>query len=162
MTSLTRTEAIVAASLQELISDRYGSQAEAANAWGMDPSMLCRILSGERAASNWVPKIAGVENLPEDWFYQPRLRVHSRSGLTSSRFQFDVSEPVRMLLQLEDYFSDLPERCGPKVAKAVMRTLLDEFFGEVHRPSEEWRLVMNRLEHFAPVRNTRRRSVEKT
>lgn len=144
--------------LEHLVRDRYESQADAASAWGMDPSMLCRILGGHRSPRRWLPAIAKVEEVPEEWFYRPQLNVLGKGGATSSRFEFNVSDPVRMLLQLEAYFADVPEGRVTTVVKAVMRTLLDEFFGEVHPPTEEWRLVLNRLQNLTPVRKALRRS----
>ena len=161
MTNMTASERIVVANLHELVADRYESQAAAAGAWGMDQSMLCRILNGERSPTKWVPRIAKTESLPEEWFFRPQLRIQGKSGVSSNRFNFSARDPVSMLLQLETYFADVPEGRAPKVVKVVMRTLLDEFFGEVHAPTAEWRLVMNRLDHFAPALNTRRRAIEK-
>ena len=74
------------------------------------------------------------------------------------RFRFLADDPVRMALDLEEYFADAPEGKAPRLVKAVMRTLLDQYFGEVHRPSEQWRFVINRLEGFSAQSSTKQQA----
>ena len=134
--------------IEELIRDRYRSQAAAAAAWGMNDSTLSRILRGERSPDRWLRTIAKKEGLTQEHLHSPAL-ILARSSDPAKRFRFSVSDPEQMLAQLDEWFTDLPTE-GPtrqRVVRAVMRVLLDESFqAGVHRPPDSWRFVMNRLE----------------
>ncbi len=138
----------------------YDNVSAAADAWGVPQSTLSKILNRRRPlTARSINKIIAAEQLPDDWFDD--LQVEPReTPVEADSFRFDVNRPDEMLAQLEEWFARLPST-GPtrdKVVKAVMRTLLDEAFSEVHPPTDAWRFVMNRLDGLTRRRPDDRRS----
>jgi hypothetical protein len=144
---------------------RHGTQTRAARAWGVSQSAISRLLSGARGGgdSEVLRAISEVEGIPIEQIELPvarklglvRNRGHQEVG---NRFRYNKDEPIQMLHQVQNWFADLPaERgIGRRVLRAVMRTLLDETFDEIHKPSRSWRLVMDHVEGWPLSRESKR------
>jgi len=150
--------------LSEIVDEKYGSGTAAAQAWGISPSQVSRLCSGERGKRprlDVLKRIAEVEGIPLDELRMPRganlvrRRTESESQV---RFAYDLDKPHEMLLQVQNWFADvLPDtpRVRRQVVKAVMRTLVDETFGGPHRPSRQWQITMDQVEGWPRVTNRR-------
>jgi hypothetical protein len=75
---------------------------------------------------------------------------------SAARFEYDPSNPARMVAQLEDWFGDLPLDSPLRrgLVRAVMRLLFDELFA-VQSPSDEWRFAMASVDGFGTRGNDR-------
>lgn len=147
-----RTRRISTTALQQLVDDRYdGNVSAAAESWDLNQSHLCRALKDQRCLKpSVIQRIAKRERVQAESLFEqlggsqsPRLEITARDD--EGRFKYDVHDPARMLLQLEHWFADTPTKDGMRsgVVKAVMRTLFDASFDEVHKPTSDWKAVMD-------------------
>ncbi len=144
--------------LQELVDrDFGGNRTAAANAWGLKQPHLSRLLNGNRGLRRpsdetfeAVRKIAEATGRSdtEFWTKQPAIVAVPSGDADAPRFVYDPDQAHSMLMQIENWFADLPRdaRMHKQVVRAVMRTLFDESFLSHQRPSREWRITMDRLE----------------
>ncbi len=134
--------------ISTLVRERYGKQLLAADAWDVDPTMLSRIVGGKRSPRAWVPRIAEIEGIPPERFYEAS---GSTPAARQPGFAFVPDDPARMATQLDEWFSELPTEGATteRVVRAVMRTIRDEHY-RTTPPPEAWRFVMVRLEGLRP------------
>jgi hypothetical protein len=117
------------------------------------------MLGGERSMRGCIGQI--VQSLTArsiDFYVQPQSPLALVPGAESSaaRFEYDPSNPARMVAQLEDWFGALPPDAPlrRRLVRATMRLLFDELFA-VQSPSDEWRFAMAALDGFGARGNDR-------
>ena len=144
---------VILQNLPQVVDELYPSQAAAARDLGIEPSRLSRVLSGERSMRGCIGQI--VERLTAravDFYVIPQSPVGLVPNPESlaARFEYDASNPVRMVAQLEEWFGDLPADSSlrRRAVRAVMRVLFDELFA-VQPPSDEWRFAMASVDGFS-------------
>jgi len=159
MTDILSGDGQLAERLRSICREKYETQTEAAIAWGVSQSAVSLLLSGKRNSRKVLRRIAKAEGISvEDLVNAPSpgpQLVLSKAG--GARFVYDLENPHQMLMQVQHWFSDLPEhpRVKNAVARAVMRTLFDESFNEIHRPTKAWFSVMRSIEGWAVTSGAR-------
>lgn len=158
---------IAIGALRALVDNGYdGNVSAAAGSWGLEQSHLCRVLKGERSLKpSAIRRIAKKEHVHAATLIEAgpgpaHLKVLPTDA-NGTRFQYDVSDPARMLMQLQNWFAEVPNKAGMKtgVVKAVMRALFDNSFDEVHTATSEWRAVMDHMDGWTvSIAQERRRS----
>jgi len=153
---------VILQNLPQVVDELYPSRAAAARDLGIEPSRFSRLLSGERSMRGCIGQI--VERLTAravDFYVKPQSPLGLVRGpeSTAARFEYDPSNPVRMVAQLEDWFGDLPpdSPLRRKLVREVMRLLFDELF-PVQAPSDEWRFAMASVDGFGARGNDRARA----
>lgn len=143
---------VILQNLPQVVDELYPSRAAAARDLGIEPSRFSRLLSGERSMRGCIGQI--VQRLTAravDFYVQPPSPVALVPGPESSaaRFEYDPSNPARMVAQLDDWFGDLPldSPLRRKLVRAIMRLLFDELFA-AQAPSDEWRFAMASVDGF--------------
>ena len=143
---------VILPNLPQVVDELYPSRAAAARDLGIEPSRFSRVLSGERSMRGCIGQI--VDRLTAravDFYVEPQSPLGLVSGPESvaAGFEYDPSNPARMVAQLEEWFGDLPpdSPLRPRVVRAVMRVLFDELFA-VQAPSSEWRFAMAGVDGF--------------
>jgi hypothetical protein len=143
---------VVLPNLPQVVDGLYPSRAAAARDLGIEASRFSRMLSGERSLRGCIGQI--VERLTArsiDFYVKPHSPVALVPGTESvaTRFEYDPSNPARMVAQLEDWFGDLPldSPLRRRLVRAVMRLLFDELFG-AQSPTDEWRFAMAAVDGF--------------
>ena len=139
--------------LSDLVAKR-GGQIHAAEAWGQSQGHLSRILAGDKPLSRPIAnRIASIEGIPVEQLWTQLEKVAHAEGPATKRFAYELDDPSSMLLQVENWFADVQiPTMHQALVRAVLRTLLDQSFDRViHRPTPEWRIVMDRTEGWAPV-----------
>lgn len=145
-------EHVILQNLPRVLDQLYPSRAGAARDLGIETSRLSRVLSGERSMRGCIGQI--VEKLAArsvDFYVRPQapLTLVRETESSAARFEFDQSNPARIVAQLEDWFGDLPldSPLRRKVVRAIMRLLFDELFA-VQTPTDEWRFAMASVDGF--------------
>ena len=143
---------VVLPNLPQVVDGLYPSRAAAARDLGIEASRFSRMLSGERSLRGCIGQI--VERLSAraiDFSVRPQAPLALVPGTESAaaRFEYDPSNPARMVAQLEEWFGDLPldSPLRRRLVRAVMRLLFDELFA-AQSPSEEWRFAMASVDGF--------------
>lgn len=152
---------VILQNLSQVVDDLYPSQAAAARDLGIEPSRFSRMLSGERSMRGCIGQI--VEKLTDrsiDFYVKPQsplaLVPGTEAPSVAARFEYDPSNPARMVAQLEEWFGGLPADAPLRrtLVRAVMRSLFDELFA-TQSPSDEWRFAMASVEGFGTHGNDR-------
>ena len=150
---------VVLPNLPEVVAGLYPSRAAAARDLGIETSRFSRMLSGERSLRGCIAQI--VERLTArsiDFYVKPHSPLALVPGTESvaNRFEYDPSNPARMVAQLEDWFGDLPHDSPlrRRLVRAAMRLLFDELFA-AQSPSDEWRFAMAAVDGFGTRGNDR-------
>jgi hypothetical protein len=150
---------VVLPNLPQVVDGLYPSRAAAARDLGIEASRFSRMLSGERPMRGCIGQI--VEKLAErsiDFYVKPHgpLALVPGTESAATRFEYDPSDPARMVAQLEDWFGDLPldSPLRRRLVRAVMRLLFDELFS-AQSPSDEWRFAMASVDGFGARGNDR-------
>lgn len=150
---------VILQNLPQVVDGLYPSRAAAARDLGIEPSRFSRMLSGERSLRGCIEQI--VQRLTArsiDFYVRPQTPLALVPGTDSAaaRFEYDPSNPARMVTQLEDWFGGLPpdSPLRRRLVRAVMRSLFDELFA-VQSPSDEWRFAMASLDGFGTRGNDR-------
>lgn len=150
---------VILQNLAQVVDELYPSRAAAARDLGIEPSRFSRLLSGERSMRGCIGQM--VERLTArsvDFYVKPQSLLALVPGAESStaRFEYDQSNPARMVAQLEDWFGDLPldSPLRRRLVRAIMRLLFDELF-VVQTPSDEWRFAMASVDGFGARGNDR-------
>ena len=154
--------------LRGLIDAKHdGNVSAAAHAWGLEQSHLCRVLKAERTLRpNALRRIARTERVNPDPLVEaerptPGLRVLGKDRGFATRLAYDVNDPGSMLLQVESWFADVPNKDGMRthLIRAVMRSMFDHSFDQVHKPTAQWRTAMDLLDGWvSPASRAKRRS----
>ncbi len=152
---------VILQNLSQVVDDLYPSQAAAARDLGIEPSRFSRMLSGERSMRACIGHI--VEKLADrsiDFYVRPQSPLALVSGTetpsAAARFEYDPTNPARMVAQLEEWFGDLPadSPLRRRIVRAVMRLLFDELFA-AQSPSDDWRFAMASVDGFGTRGNDR-------
>jgi hypothetical protein len=150
---------VILQNLPQVVDDLYPSRAAAARDLGIEPSRFSRMLSGERSMRGCIGQIVeGLTGRSIDFYVKPQgpLALVPGTESVAARFEYDPSNPARMVAQLEDWFGGLPidSPLRRRLVRAVMRLLFDELFG-AQSPSDEWRFAMASVDGFGPRGNDR-------
>jgi hypothetical protein len=150
---------VILQNLPQVVDGLYPSRAAAARDLGIEPSRFSRMLSGERSMRGCIGQIVQHLTARSIEFYvrpQSPLALVPGNESVAARFEYDPSNPARMVTQLEDWFGDLPpdSPLRRKLVRAVMRLLFDELFA-LQGPSDEWRFAMASLDGFGTRGNDR-------
>lgn len=154
-------EHVIVQNLPQVVDGLYPSQAAAARDLGIEPSRFSRMLSGERSLRGCIGQI--VQRLADrsiDFYVRPQsplaLVPGAEPASVAARFEYDPSNPARMVAQLEDWFGSLPtdSPLRRRVVRAVMRLLFDELFA-AQSPSDDWRFAMASVDGFGARGNDR-------
>lgn len=150
---------LILQNLPQVVDGLYPSRAAAARDLGIEPSRFSRMLSGERSMRGCIGQI--VQRLTArsiDFYVKPPSPLVLVPGTESvaARFEYDPSNPARMVAQLEEWFGGLPpdSPLRRRLVRAVMRLLFDELFA-VQSPSDEWRFAMASVDGFGTRGNDR-------
>lgn len=143
---------VILQNLPQVVDELYPSRARAARDLGIEPSRFSRVLSGERSMRGCIGQIIeGLTARSVDFYVKPQGPVAVVPGTESrtARFEYDASNPARMVAQLEDWFGDLPLDSPLRrgLVRATMRLLFDELFAQ-QSPSDEWRFAMASVDGF--------------
>ncbi len=150
---------VILQNLPQVVDELYPSRAAAARDLGIEPSGFSRVLSGERSMRGCIAQIVQQLTARSVDFYvraQGPLALVQGTASVAARFEFDQSNPARIVAQLEDWFGDLPHDSPlrRKLVRAIMRLLFDELFA-IQPPSDEWRFAMASVDGFGTRGNDR-------
>ncbi len=150
---------VILQNLPQVVDQLYPSRAAAARDLGIEPSRFSRMLSGERSLSGCIGQIVERLTARSIDFYvtsQGPLALVPGTEPAAARFAYDPSNPARMVAQLEEWFSGLPQDSPirRRLVRAVMRLLFDELFA-AQSPTDEWRFAMASVDGFGARGNDR-------
>ncbi len=150
---------VILQNLAQVVDGLYPSRAAAARDLGIEPSRFSRMLSGERSMRGCIGEI--VQRLTArsiDFYVKPQSPLALVPGTepVAARFEYDPSNPARMVAQLEDWFGGLPldSPLRRRLVRGVMRLLFDELFA-VQSPPDEWRFAMASVDGLGTRGNDR-------
>src|SRR5436305_1140600 len=114
-----RTLSISIGALQELVNERHdGNVSAAAKAWCLQQPHLSRVLKGERGLrASVVQQIAKKERVSVQALLEPQRGRHQLGLLRTdsrlvARLAYDVNDPAGVLLQVQSWFADVPNKDG--------------------------------------------------
>ena len=143
---------VILQNLPQVVDELYPSRAAAARDFGIEPSRFSRVLSGERSLRGCIAQIVQTLTTRSVDFYvraQSPLAPVGETASVAARFQYDPSNPARMVAQLDDWLGDLPLESPLRrtIVRTIMRLLFDELFA-AQTPSDEWRFAMASVDGF--------------
>lgn len=153
---------VIIQNLPQVVDELYPSRAAAARDLGIEASRFSRMLSGERSLRGCIGQIVQSLTARSIDFYaraQGPVALVAASEPGAARFEYDPSNPARMVAQLEEWFADLPpdSPLRRRLVRSVMRLLFDELFA-AQSPSNEWRFAMAALDGFGARGSDRARA----
>ena len=143
---------VILQNLPQVVDELYPSRAAAARELDIEASRFSRMLSGERSLRGCIGQIVQRLTARSVEFYvraQAPLALAPGTEPGEARFEYDPSNPARMVAQLEEWFDGLPldSPLKRRVVRTVMRLLFDELFA-AQSPSDEWRFAMASVDGF--------------